>query len=392
MNHKTNSAKMSSGAGLSLGGCTNDIRRFRRGFTLVELLVVMSIIAILMALLIPAVQAARNSARRVQSTNNLKQIGIAMQAHHQSLNKFPGNGGGAWVSMSDYQTNFQPSLTTPFVYTAGWGGNNQNLSNGWPWGYGDPSKAGRFQPGSWAFEILPHLEQTTTYTKSLYGASIPTYVMPARRSALPQTVINPDPALPNWTYGNANLNPWTRTDYAANDHVIVPGWNVDGCNCYGVVMGASDIKDGLSNTIMAGEKAAVPQLIASGSWAWDEPIMLGGAGGTARCSSTLISDAQLGIIYQNLGGQAAIDALIGPTDFWAATANGGTAHLLPFPEKGPYTKYPPALGGGFGSPDVGTVQFLMSDGSVRPLSYGTVILIMAALLTPDQTDSYIIDE
>lgn len=392
MKDKPNKKRFRRGASSRSAGLPVCKWRGRRAFTLVELMVVISIIAILMALLIPAVQAARNSARRVQSTNNLKQIGIAMHAHLQSLNKFPGNGGGAWVSMSDYQTNFQPSLTTPFVYTTGWGGNNQNLSNGWPWGYGDPSKTGRFQPGSWAFEILPHLEQTTAYANSSYGASIPTYVMPARRSALPQTVSNPDPALPNWTYGNANLNPWTRTDYAANDHVIVPGWNVDGCNCYGVVMGASDIRDGLSNTIMAGEKAAVPQLIASGSWAWDEPIVLGGAGGTARCSSTLISDAQLGIIYQNLGGQAAIDALVGPTDYWAATASGGTAHWLPFPENGPFTKYPPALGGAFGSPDVGTVQFLLSDGSVRSLSYGTAIPIMAGLLTPDQGESYVIEE
>lgn len=364
-------------------------QRVRRGFTLIELLVVIAIIALLASMILPAVQSARAAARRAQSINNLKQIGIAMHAHHDSLNSFPGNGGGPWTSMSDFQTNFQPNLTTPFVYTTGWGGNNQNLSAGWPWGYGDPTKPGRFQPGSWAYAILPFMDQNTAYTKSLYNASVPVLTMPSRRNSLPATVLNPDSALPNWTFGNANLNPWTRTDYAANDHVITPGWNVDGCNCAGVVMTISDVRDGTSNTILVGEKAEVPQLIASGAWAWDEPIMLGGAGGTARCSSILISDSQLATIYSAQGGQPAIDALVGPTDYWANAATG--VHALPFPEKGPYTKHPPALGGGWGSPDSASVQFLMADGSVRSISYGVANSVMAALLTPEVADSYVLE-
>ena len=98
-----------------------------RAFTLVELLVVIAIIGVLVALLLPAVQAAREAARRTQCANQLRQLSLSFHNHHDTFGHLP---------------------------TGGWG---------WPWlGYPDYGY-GKEQPGGWMYNILPFIEQANLH-------------------------------------------------------------------------------------------------------------------------------------------------------------------------------------------------------------------------------------
>jgi prepilin-type N-terminal cleavage/methylation domain-containing protein len=134
------------------------------GFTLVELLVVIAIIATLIGLLLPAVQAARESARRTQCMNHLKQTGLAMLNLENVSKTFPSGGISPYPKIEDY------------------------AAGGKPFG---PKKQGL----SWAFQILPYMEagsvHTIINTAQIASTPIPTYFCPSRRSNA--SYVNTDP-------------------------------------------------------------------------------------------------------------------------------------------------------------------------------------------------------
>ena len=210
--------------------------RHRLGFTLVELLVVITIIGILIALLLPAVQAAREAARRAQCSNHLKQIGVAVNAHIEKFGLFP-TGGCVWYSVG-----------------------NPDLGSG-------PT-----QPGGWVYNILPYMEQLPLHELGAGANAAGKIAAATQRVQTPLSWMNCPTRRPPVlfvnrlyrSYDGADPPMLARGDYAACTGDGVCAQRIDNPSPNPVFTGVSwsesnikpaDVTDGLSNTYFGGEKS-----------------------------------------------------------------------------------------------------------------------------------------
>jgi len=246
----------------------------KRAFTLVELLVVIAIVGTLIALLLPAVQSAREAARRTQCSNNLKQISLAILNHEQALGHFPyGGWGHKWVGVSDR-------------------GNKER------------------QPGGWAYSTLPYLELSDLHdlggdpeansADQLYSQRLSTpvrlFTCPTRRPLSIWRVSDsdiyfsqPEPA--------GNVSAVARGDYAINagashvfswpgpddlqkgDHPLADWPNAKlstGISHLRFGVEARRIEDGLSHTYLVGEKFLNPDHYTDGESRGDNETLYSG--------------------------------------------------------------------------------------------------------------------
>ena len=227
------------------------VRNRRSGFTLIEITVVMGIITTLIGLLLPAVQSVRNAAARMSSTNNLKQIGVAMHAFHDAYRRLPYNGRKDW--------------------------------------WGDPLQQGS---GSWAYQILPYVEQGAIYNAAsgplpswLKGTPIPQNTHPGAAGWHQPAISIPvyvDPGRGRIGYTPPGQKPHTgpTTDYAINTRLNDPRGGINTPDHYRRLTG---IGDGTSNTILAGlASLQTEQYTTTDPSNGNETFFVGGYGGSGR--------------------------------------------------------------------------------------------------------------
>lgn len=223
----------------------------RRGFTLIELLVVVAIIAILMALLLPAVQKVRQAANKMKCGNHLKQIGTAFHAYHHDYNRFP-DGGQHW----SFPRTFAGPPLPP---------NNQP----YPHFFGVEPAAAPYQNWGWAYQILPYVEQQSLWRLGSGTAAIPDaqnaeiartpihiYFCPSRRA--PMVLLN------GGGLGITSSAARAQIDYAGNggtsttNGLLTQRGNNETASSTPrqpfVSLRDGVIPDGTSNTVLAGDK------------------------------------------------------------------------------------------------------------------------------------------
>ncbi|MGH7170495.1 MAG: DUF1559 domain-containing protein [Gemmataceae bacterium] len=189
----------------------------RHGFTLLELLVVLAIVAVLMGLLLPAVQRARDAATRIKCANNLHQIGLAAHQYHDLMGSLP------------------PGMSSPIV----------------------PNQLYRF--ASWLTMLLPYLEQGNLWnaTVAAYQQSRSPYKNPPHIGLATVMPIFACPADPR--SAQVQFAPRDKFNVALTCYLGVEGqdlYSKDGLLFRDSAIRFADITDGLSNTLLAGERPA----------------------------------------------------------------------------------------------------------------------------------------
>lgn len=244
------------------------------GFTLLELIVSVAIIGILVALLLPAVQYAREAMRRASCSNNIRQAALAVHQFHVMNRIIPNNGGPAKDSLIQATDG---TFLQPYTF-------DRETSTRHSWGVGSPDRTPEDQTGPWCFAVLPLIERETEYQTLAYEVQIPLYRCPSRPRDPPIV-----PGIDDHGVYESGGRTFSKTDYAGNS-LAMPNRPE--------TMSFRSVTDGLSNTILMGEKAFDYQVHGSGSWYWDEPIWIGGSKGTAR-SGTLVLGDGIGIDFKD---------------------------------------------------------------------------------------------
>lgn len=196
------------------------MRPVRRGFTLVELLVVIAIIGILISLLLPAVQAAREAARRIQCSNNFKQLGLAVQTYASAQQAFPAAG----IVAKDPNDRFDPRSGAQF---------------------------------SWVVLVLPQMEQSTLHDQFDFSKSV------FDQAAEPQAMHVPTLACPSDSAADRKFVDATLTSgkqfakgnyaaYVSPFHTSLQ-WDYPGALTGVEERAFHDFRDGTSNTLMLAE-------------------------------------------------------------------------------------------------------------------------------------------